>query len=355
MSRMYALLITMAISLPLHACTGILLKTLNGSSIYARTLEFGEDLSSHILLLPRKYTLKALAPSGKPEGLTWTSKYAAVGINAFKSTNFIDGVNEQGLAGGVFYFPGFAEYQDILISNYQKSLPMWTLLTWILTNFATVAEVKAMLPTVYVSKTLFPGLKKMIPAHLIVHDAAGNSLVIEYVNGKLFMYDNSLGVITNSPTFDWHLTNIRNYLNLSPRNAQEKKIGGITFSPFGQGSGMVGLPGDFTPPSRFIRAVAFSQAAPKQKTELDTIHQAFRILNNFDIPKGIVVDKNGQSEYTAWTSATDMKNKIFYFRPYANFQLQKIDLMKMNLDAPEPRMISMERTEEIVERSSLDY
>ena len=349
MNLYYLLILIPSItSVPVASCTGILLKTIDNSCIYARTLEFGQNLQSKILFIPRNYTLKAVAPD-QQEGLTWTSKYAAVGTNAFNSTNFIDGVNEKGVAGGLFYFPTVAEYQNVSPQHYKQSLPIWTLLTWILTNIATIAELKKLLPTIYISKVPFPELPGDAPAHLIVHDSAGNSLVIEYVHGNLFMHDNPLGVITNAPTFDWHMTNLRNYLNLSPINAHVKKMNGLTLTPLGQGSGMVGIPGDFTPPSRFVRAVVFSQAAPQLATELETVYQAFHILNNFDIPQGVVVDRNGTSEYTSWTSVTDMKHKIFYFKPYANFQLQKIDLMKMNLNAQKTRMISMQRSEEIVE------
>ncbi len=320
--------------IPAHACTGIFLKTINRCYVYARTLEFGQDLQSQALFMPHNYTCKALAPSGNAQGLVWKTKYAALGANAFGSTDFIDGVNEQGLAGGLFYFPGFAEYQEVPPQNYAQSLPMWQLLTWILTTCATTDEVKNTLPTIYISKTPFPALKGVVPAHLVVHDAAGKSIVIEYIKGKLAIHDNPLGVITNAPNFDWHMTNISNYLNLSPLSAKKKSLSGITFKPLGQGSGMLGLPGDFTPPSRFIRAVAFTQAAPPAATEADAIHQAFHILNNFDIPKNIAIDQNYAADYTQWTSAIDMKNKIFYFRTYEHFQIRKLELTKMNFTTP---------------------
>ena len=92
------------------------------------------------------------------------------------------------------------------------------------------------------------------PFHYVVYDAAGASIAIEPIGGKLKIYDNPLGVMTNSPTFDWHMTNLRNYIALNPRNVPPLKIDGMTFRQFGEGSGMLGLPGDTTPPSRFVRA-----------------------------------------------------------------------------------------------------
>ena len=126
----------------------------------------------------------------------------------------------------------------------------------------------------------------MPPCHYIVNDASGQCVVLEYVNGELKIHDNPLGVITNSPTFDWHVTNLRNYVNLTVNNVPPVEISGIKLPGFGQGSGMLGLPGDFTPPSRFIRAVAFSQSALPVATADEGVLQAFHILNQFDIPKG---------------------------------------------------------------------
>lgn len=133
----------------------------------------------------------------------------------------------------------------------------------------------------------------MSPCHYVLHDAAGNCAVIEYVDGKRSIHDNPLGVFTNAPTFDWHITNLRNYANLSVTNVPPVELVGVRLSGFGQGNGLFGLPGDFTPPSRFVRAVAFSQSSVATKTAVDAILQAFHILNQFDIPKGIDWGRGG--------------------------------------------------------------
>ena len=94
----------------------------------------------------------------------------------------------------------------------------------------------------------------VVDAHFIVTDATGQSIVIEFTDGKVKIYNNPLGVLTNAPNFDWHMTNLRNYVNLSQDSIPDKKIEKLDFKPLGAGSGMIGLPGDMTPPSRFIRA-----------------------------------------------------------------------------------------------------
>ena len=325
----------------LFACTGLFLKNAADGYVYARTLEFGQDLKSQFLFVPRNYSFAAPGPVPNTKGLAWKSTFAVIGANAFGLANFVDGVNEKGLAGGLFYFPGFAGYQEVTPEQYAQSLPMWQLLTWILTSCATVQEVKTTVPTLFISNAVLSGTTDNIPAHLIVHDSSGKSVVIECIAGKLALHDNPIGTITNAPAFDWHMTNLRNYINLSPVDAPSKIIAGITLAPLGQGSGMVGLPGSFTPPDRFVRITAFSHAAPKAKTELEGITQAFHILNNFDIPIGSVTSSTGTTEYTQWTSACDMKNKIFYCKTYDNFQLQKIDLMKIDLNSSTHTMIPL--------------
>lgn len=334
------------------ACTGIRLTAVNGAVIYARTMEFGQYLQSKIIVLPRNKEFKGTGPAGKDNGLQWKSKYAVVGANALGVDVILDGVNEAGLAGGLFYFPGYAEFQTVTAKEAQRSMGSWELLTWILTNFKTVEEVKTALPTIKVSKVPLAQWKIAPPDHVIVHDAAGNSIVVEYVKGMLTVYDNPLGVITNSPTFDWHITNLRNYINLSSMNGASVTIDGVVLKPFGQGSGMLGLPGDFTPPSRFVRAVAFSQTAQQGKTEQESIDTAFHILNLFDIPKGVIRDggkDNYVTDYTQWTSLSDTKNKRFYFHTYDNRQIKMVDLGKMDLNAREVVILPMESKQEIVD------
>jgi choloylglycine hydrolase len=174
-----------------------------------------------------------------------------------------------------------------------------------------------------------------------VHDETGTSIVIEYVGGKLNVHDNPLGVMSNSPSFDWHMTNLRNYVNMSVNNAPPAKIGSVTLLPLGMGSGMLGVPGDFTPPSRFVRAAIYSASALPSATSDEAVNQAFHILNQFDIPKGAARDHekdehgNVVADYTLWTSANDLKNRRFFIRTYDNSQIRSIDLMSQDLDAKE--------------------
>jgi choloylglycine hydrolase len=346
-----AMLLSSAVH-PAQACTGIRLTAQDGTVVHARTLEFGIDIHSDVLVVPRGYPRTGTTPDGK-EGLTWKTKYASVGLNGVGLPFLFDGLNEKGLAAGTFYFPTSTGYMSYKAADAGKTMAIWEVGSWMLENFASVEEVKANIGKIVVPAVVFAGWGFPPEAHLVVHDASGKSIVIEYVGGKLNVYDNPLGVITNSPAFDWQMTNLRNYVNFSMTNVPPVKLGPVTLEPFGQGSGMLGLPGDFTPPSRFVRAVAFSLSVLPSKTGHDAILEAFHVLNQFDIPKGAAreheKDAHGNvlADYTLWTSASDLKTKRYYFRTYDNSQIRMLDLMKMDLDAKDIVKMSI-KSEEVI-------
>ena len=334
------------------ACTGISLSATDGTVVYARTLEFATNLESDAIVVPRGYERAGATPDGK-DGLKWTVKYAAVGANGMGQPYLFDGLNEKGLSGGLFYFPGTAVYPPYDAAQANRTLAAWQLNSWILENFATVEEVKANLDKIVVPSEVFKPMGIVLPVHFVVHDASGKCIVIEPTGGRLKVYDNPLGTITNAPEFDWHITNLRNYVNLAATDGGPARLGPVTLQPLGQGSGMLGLPGDFTPPSRFVRAAFFSKSEYRTATGRETVLQAFHILNNFDIPLGSVRDSdkdahgNPPADYTQWTAASDLVAKCYYFKTYENNRIRMIPLMKMELDAEEIRTISMKGREEV--------
>lgn len=321
---------------PAAACTGITVKAQDGAVVHARTMEFGMDLHSEVLIIPRGYGLASLGPGDKA-GLRWKAKYAAVGLNALGLPSLADGMNEKGLGAGMFYLPGFAQYQKVTPADQDKCLAPWDVVVWMLTNFASVTEVKAALPQVKVWPATIADISSTFqPLHYLVSDKEGNSLVVEYVGGRLHLYNNPLGVITNSPPFDWHLNNLRNYVNLSANNVPQLKLKGINIYPTGQGSGMMGLPGDVTPPSRLVRAVAFTQAALPAPSGEEAVMNALRLLDSFYISKGMArAWEKGKVhyDYTQWMDACDLKNLKFYFATYENLTPKVVDMNKLNLEA----------------------
>ncbi|MCD8565083.1 MAG: choloylglycine hydrolase family protein [Burkholderiaceae bacterium] len=240
----------------------------------------------------------------------------------------MDGLNEKGLAVGMFYFPGFAKYPDPTPQNQNIALSPTEFPNWILSQFATVDEVKAQMNNVAIMPTQPKGWPVIPPVHYVVYDAQGKSIVIEPIDGKLSVSDNPLGVITNSPPFDWHMTNLSNYVNLTPLGTSPKKVDGVEIQAYSTGSGLGGLPGDFTAPSRFVRAAIFSASSVTPTDSEDAAKKVLHLLNQFDIPLGAVrtAEPGGktQIEWTLATVARDPKNFTYYFRTYDNQNLRKI-------------------------------
>lgn len=168
----------------------------------------------------------------------------------------------------------------------------------------------------------------------MVTDASGQSIVIEYTDGALKIHDAPLGVITNAPNYDWHMTNLMNFVNLSMFSVKPKDISGIKIAPIGAGSGMIGLPGDNTPPSRFIRAVAWSQTARPLETAKEAVYETFRILDNFQLPLGPDgaegAGENNDNELmrssTIWTTAWNLTDMTLNFHTQHNRRVRQVDL-----------------------------
>jgi choloylglycine hydrolase len=318
-------------------CTGIRLTADDGSIVHARTLEFAVDIHSDVISIPRGHLRTSTTPDGRA-GKSWTAKYASLGASAEGLPVLVDGLNERGLAVGAFYFPSTVGYQAYSPDSAADTVAPWELGSYLLENHATVEEVRASIGQVIVPEVTFPSWGFAPPLHFVVHDAGGSSVVLEHVGGLLRVHENPLGVMSNSPSFDWHMTNLRNYVNFSFSNVADVDLGGVVLAPFGQGTGMLGLPGDFTPPSRFVRAAAFSSSALPTATGYEAVLQSFKLLNAFDIPKGAVREReqdeqgNELADHTLWTSASDLSAKTFYFRTYDSSQIRKVCLTHELLD-----------------------
>jgi choloylglycine hydrolase len=199
--------------------------------------------------------------------------------------------------------------------------------SWVLSQFSSIDQVKAAINNI----NLVTLNHKIGAVHWRIAQPDGRMVVLEVVGGAPHFYENTLGVLTNAPGFQWHMTNLNNYVNLVPGSASDKTIkSGITLEPLGHGSGMLGIPGDFTSPSRFERAAFFQTTAPVWDTGFETVVQAFHILNNFDIPIGsqhLRADiPKGLPSATQFTAVTDQKAMKFYYRTAWNSNIRCIDL-----------------------------
>ncbi len=353
-----------------NACTGIMLHNKDGTTVHGRTGEFGYFLDTDVAVVPRNYEFTGETPEG--DGLKFKTKYASVGVIAFDVLGYLDGMNEEGLGFGAFWFPTFAEYATLTPENIKKAVSPSQFGNWILGQFSNIDEVKAAIENgdIVISPTPAEGFgEDPPPFHYVVYDKSCNglpadnttetcinSIVIEPLNGELVVHDNPLGVMTNSPTFDWHMTNLRNYITLDPRNVPSITVNNQVFEQLGQGNGMLGLPGDITPPSRFTRAAVFSATAVPSENADDGIKQVFHILNNFDIPVGVareVNEETGQllTNYTIITGARDPQNLRYYYKTYEDQTLRMVDLNKFDMDAQVVKQLKTDTDQPIVDMS----
>ena len=321
------------------ACTTIIMTAKDGSHVYGRTLEWGAfDINSELLVIPRGRKFEADLGKGKT-GFTWDAKYGGVTMNGFDKDYWLDGVNEKGLLVGANYHPGVAEYKELDPASPDKSLSALDLLSFIATSFATVAEVRKGIQDLQVVSVIEPTLGFAAPGHFIISDRTGETIVIEFIKGETVIFDAPLKVMTNSPSYDWHMTNLRTYINLSPVAIPTKAIGELELAPLGAGTGMTGLPGDNTPTSRFVRAVAATQTARETETGEETVYEVFRILDNFNIPLGAAEGDTlgdgteGMRSATLWTTAIDSVNMKFYYHTMHNRRVRMLDLNKIDFDS----------------------
>ena len=324
------------------ACTGITLTSGDGSYIVARTIEWGgSNLNSVYVVVPRGYVQQSYTPDGI-DGLTFSARYGYVGVAVERREFVAEGVNEKGLSAGLFYFPGYGKYVDFVASQKSSSIADLQLVSWLLGCCGSVDEVKAAMRGVRVISVDPRGGT----VHWRFADSSGRQLVLEIVDGVPVFYENVLGVLTNSPGFEWQLTNLNNYINLYPGTASSRRFGGIDLSSFGAGSGFLGIPGDVTPPSRFVRAAFYQVTAPQQDSALSTVLQCFHILNNFDIPIGIEFSSDQRPtdipSATQWTSVTDISNRIFYYRTMYNCVIRSIDLNTIDFDRVAYRAVPLD-------------
>jgi choloylglycine hydrolase len=320
---------------PGEACTDFQLKATDGSILNGRSMEWGADMHSKLVIRPRGEERQAIAPAGA-KGLKWKSKYGYVGANIYDLDGYVDGMNEAGLSFGALWLPGYTKYQAVSPDQAESALSMIDLGAWLLGNFATVDEAKAAIGKIRVWSEAIEGFPGIPTAHLALHDSSGRNVVIEFVGGQQKVYDNPSRVLTNAPPFDWQMINLKNYLKISPYNVEPVKISGSVLAPPGEGSGFLGIPGDWTPPSRFVRTVAMLNFAHAAKTAAQGVNLSEHILNAVDIPQGDIREKlNGKEycDYTQWILIKDLTNHVIYFRSYDNLNLRSLDLNKLDFNA----------------------
>ena len=324
------------------ACTGITLHSADGACILARTIEWGgSDLNSQYVVVPRGYVQQSYTPEGV-NGMEFKAVYGYVGFAVEQKEFVAEGLNEAGLSAGLFYFPSYGKYSDYDTLSLDECIADLQLVPMILGSCKNIDEVIEKVRSVVVV-AIDP---RASTVHWRFADTSGRQVVLEITDGQARFYENRLGVLTNSPSFEWQMTNLNNYVNLYAGGADAWSMGETRLAPFGAGSGMLGLPGDVTPPSRFVRAAFYQATAPVPEQALGAVLQAFQILNNFDIPVGVEFkDKKVPADIpsaTQWTSVADLTNGIIYYRTMYNSAIRSIDLKAIDFSRIKYRAVPMD-------------
>lgn len=316
-----------------QACTGITLQTMDSLTVTARTIEWAaEPLNAMYVVVPRGQKQRSWLPNGTRQGKIFTAEYGYVGIAVENDEFIMEGINEAGLAAGLFYFPEYGEYMSYKETDKSMCVSDMQFVAWVLSTCSNIDEMIALMPTIRVI-----GIDpRASTVHWRITELSGRQVVVEIVNQQVMIHENPLGVLTNSPEFNWHLTNLNNYVNLASGSIHQREIGSLDLKAFGGGSGLHGLPGDMTPPSRFVRAAFFQSTAPRLEKTEQTIVQAFHLLNNFDIPVGIQFSDSDlvadMPSATQITIATDLQNRRLYYRTMYNSRIRCIDLHTIDFD-----------------------
>lgn len=331
-------------------CTAFQLQAKDSSVVIGRTMEYPVAVPWELLVVPAGQAGRSAAPDG--EGKAWTVSHGHVGIGIGQGTLFggkievpeqpsvTDGVNQAGLYAGLLNLPSYTRYQSTDGVSAEDLIAPADLASFVLSTCSNVSEVKAAVESVVVWPQ--PTLIGVMPMHLVVYDRQGDGAVVEYVDGERAFHANPVGVVTNGPPFDWHLANLRNYVNLTANDVPPIALEGFELSQVGAGSGMLGLPGDFTPPSRFIRAAALRSAAFAAEDSGSAAVAALHILGSFDIPKGVVREKSPAGlaadttefgDYTGWSTVSELGADVAYtIRTYDDPTPRRLRLAEAGLD-----------------------
>ncbi|QDU32158.1 Choloylglycine hydrolase [Poriferisphaera corsica] len=316
-----------------NACTEFLVSSVDGGHVVGRSMEFGIDLESELVIQSRGDVFEMPRVEGKV-GMSWKNEFGYAYLNGRESEVVADGMNERGLSVGCLYLPGYAKYQEARGGDAKRSIPNDLLGHWLLGNFSDVDEIKEAISDVVVYGRVVDWVGSILPLHYSVYDRRGKGIVIEYTDGQLQVFENRVGVLTNSPPFDWQLENLQNFLGLKAWNPEPERMGDMVVKPAGQGFGLLGLPGDYSPPSRFARILVLREAAVDVANTESGVGLAVHLLNTVDIAKGMVrpakEDRQDDFDYTQWIVIKALNEKRLYYRTYSSISLYMVDLSKVD-------------------------
>ncbi len=243
---------------------------------------------------------------------------------------YYDAMNEKGLCMAGLNFIGNVKYNENI--HGKENIAQFELIPWVLSQCKNINEAITLLQQTNLTNEAFNDELSVAELHWIIADK-DKSITVESVKDGLKIYDNPIGVLTNNPPFEIQLFSLNNYINLSPREPKNRFSDKINLNKYSRGMGAIGLPGDLSSQSRFIRAAFTNANSVKGKNLTENISQFFHIMNTVEQPMGSCILDNGEYEKTIYTSCCCAEEGIYCYTTYGNRQISAVNLNNENLDS----------------------
>lgn len=305
-------------------CTAATYKTKD--HYFGRNLDLEYSYKETVAITPRNYQFEFR----KAESLK--SHYAMIGmayvVNGYPL--YYDATNEKGLSIAGLNFPKNADYKKE--KSGKDNISPFEFIPWILGKCADIDETLKLLERINLVKINFSDELPLSPLHWIVSDRE-KSITVECVKSGLKIYENPIGILTNNPPFDYHMFNLSNYMNLSRDKAVNRFSENIEIKEYSNGMGAMGLPGDLSSASRFIKAAFTKLNSVSGETEMESISQFFHILGSVEQQRGCVRLGENLYEITIYSSCCNTDKGIYYYKTYENSQITAVDMNKEDLES----------------------
>ena len=307
-------------------CTAATYKT--NDFYFGRTLDYESSYGEEIVIMPRNFRLEFLS-----EGIC-EKHYAVIGTAHIAGGYplFYDAVNEKGLCMAGLNFVGNAHY--FKNKNGKSNIAQYEFIPWILGNCTSTDEAKELISNINITDTPFSEHMPVGQLHWIIADK-NSAITVESVSDGIKVYDNPLGVLTNNPPFDEQMFRLNDYMHLSSRQPKNTFSDKLKLKAYSRGMGAIGLPGDLSSQSRFVRVAFVKANSVSGKGETESVSQFFHILGSVDQPRGCCEVADGKYEITIYTSCCNADKGIYYYTTYDNHRISAVDMRKESLDGNE--------------------
>ncbi len=292
---------------------------------FGRTLDIECSYGEEVTVTPRRFPLRFRHTAGSE------NHYALIGMACVADGYplYYDAVNEKGLCMAGLRFAGNAVYGKV--EHGWENVAVFEFIPWLLGRCASVAEARKCLGRVKLTDTPFSAALPPAPLHWMIADRGG-AMSVEAVADGLRVYDNPVGVLTNNPPFPEQLSRLNDYMYLSPREPANTFSDALTLTRYSRGMGAIGLPGDLSSASRFVRAAFVRANSRSDDTEEASVSQFFHILGTVEQPRGCCVLDDGTHEITLYTSCCNAERGIYYYTTYDNRRITAVELHREALD-----------------------